>query len=623
MYLSAFRLTNYKSFADSGVLHFQPGFNVIVGQNNAGKTALVEGLSQHFTSHPHRSEATLPRITTELDPKSVSFALVELAEHELEEYLLDQVQPYVFRVAAPNEMNPSQVVLSVVNREIAFLLYVWRMTDETTSAVRGSFFAEEFGARPSAQNGQQFTYSNETNDFVHSGPSNSGTKPLLGDRLAERFARGVFTFRAERMNVGRGQYGPDITLASDASNLPTVLGNLQSNRERYRRYNAAVSTVFPEIKQVGVVHNTQGGSPSSIEIRVWTIDPVSEREDLSIPLTESGTGISQVLAILYVVLTAAYPQTIIIDEPQSFLHPGAARKLIEVLKQYPTHQYILTTHSAGVIVAAEPRTIHVLRKVSGKSEVATVDIDQADTLRMLLSEVGARLSDVFGADNILWVEGSTEEACIPLILRKFEGPPLYGTQILSVARTGDFTGRHVPLVFELYERLSTAGVLLPPALGFMFDREQRSEKELSDLQRRGKRRVTFTTRRMYENYLLHPTGIAAVAMAISGFRDEGDPLTAVEVAAWIAERKWDSKYLGRRVPANERSDQLWIRETDGARLLKDLFADLSHGRVLFDKIRHGVALTKWTLEYLPDELREFAQAVHRLQGDEAATAGSR
>lgn len=50
-------------------------------------------------------------------------------------------------------------------------------------------------------------------------------------------------------------------------------------------------------------------------------------------LAESDTGIGQVLAILYVVIMAKYNQVIIIDEPQSFLHPGAVRKLIEILKQ--------------------------------------------------------------------------------------------------------------------------------------------------------------------------------------------------------------------------------------------------------------------------------------------------
>jgi len=37
----------------------------------------------------------------------------------------------------------------------------------------------------------------------------------------------------------------------------------------------------------------------------------------------------------------------------------------------------------------------------------------------LLAETWARLSDVFGSDNILWVEGRTEEMCYKKIHRYF------------------------------------------------------------------------------------------------------------------------------------------------------------------------------------------------------------
>ncbi len=43
--------------------------------------------------------------------------------------------------------------------------------------------------------------------------------------------------------------------------------------------------------------------------------------------------------MLYVVLTSRESRVIIIDEPQSFLHPGAVRKLFDVLKDFPQHQY--------------------------------------------------------------------------------------------------------------------------------------------------------------------------------------------------------------------------------------------------------------------------------------------
>ena len=66
---------------------------------------------------------------------------------------------------------------------------------------------------------------------------------------------------------------------------------------------------------------------------------MQDREDLTVPLSEAGTGVGQVLSILTVVLEADHPTLILLDEPQSFLHPGAIRKLIEILKRYPRHQY--------------------------------------------------------------------------------------------------------------------------------------------------------------------------------------------------------------------------------------------------------------------------------------------
>jgi len=179
-----------------------------------------------------------------------------------------------------------------------------------------------------------------------------------------------------------------------------------------------VGTIFPGIKHVTVAPTPQG----NLRVLVWTVDPESEREDLAVPLAEGGTGIGQVLAILYVVLTSPYPRTIVIDEPQSFLHPGAIRTLFDVLKELQRtrleHQYVVMTHSPTVVTAAEPRTLLLVRKDGTESAIQPIDVEETASLRLFLSEIGARLSDVFGADSILWVEGATEESCFPLILAR-------------------------------------------------------------------------------------------------------------------------------------------------------------------------------------------------------------
>lgn len=114
-----------------------------------------------------------------------------------------------------------------------------------------------------------------------------------------------------------------------------------------------------------------------------------------------------------------------------FLHPGAVRKLIEILRQHPQHQFIITTHSPTAVTAAGPETLLLLRLREAETTIEQLNVSQAENLQVFLAEIGARLSDVFGADYILWVEGRTEEECFPKIVHRW-GRPVLGTAIVGV-----------------------------------------------------------------------------------------------------------------------------------------------------------------------------------------------
>src|SRR3954452_12774601 len=64
MRLASVQITNYKSFLSSPTITLSPGFNVIVGQNNVGKTAFVEALGLALKNIPHRSLKTVPTVTS-------------------------------------------------------------------------------------------------------------------------------------------------------------------------------------------------------------------------------------------------------------------------------------------------------------------------------------------------------------------------------------------------------------------------------------------------------------------------------------------------------------------------------------------------------------------------------
>lgn len=103
---------------------------------------------------------------------------------------------------------------------------------------------------------------------------------------------------------------------------------------------------------------------------------------------------------------------IAIDEPSNFLHPGAVKTLIGVLKQYD-HQYVVTTHSLDAIISADPKNTYFVDWSECVSTVRSANLSNVEEHKRTLAELGVSLSDVFGLERVLWVEGETEEACFP------------------------------------------------------------------------------------------------------------------------------------------------------------------------------------------------------------------
>lgn len=100
MYIESIEVHNYKSYLQSGKIEFKPGFNIIVGQNSAGKTALLEALSLSFGNKPHRSLHTIPTIATAITHWSKANARIRCSGEELFEGVL--IDHATFHMVMPN-----------------------------------------------------------------------------------------------------------------------------------------------------------------------------------------------------------------------------------------------------------------------------------------------------------------------------------------------------------------------------------------------------------------------------------------------------------------------------------------------------------------------------------------
>jgi AAA15 family ATPase/GTPase len=621
MYILDFQVKNYKSYYDSTQIKFTPGINLITGQNNAGKTALLNALSLHFISAPHRSYKTLPRLNKQLDNFSRVNITVATSGQELRD-ILEERDIDEYYLPLPDLQSPfaRDMGLESYNAETVenFIHWIFSQDQLTfhfqyyngsdSNVHRNHLPGLQFGLYPISTYSAKFRFSRNGEILVDDKMSPRTDNNLKG-WVANVLPDKIYNFQAERVPLGQHNISSNMILESDAQNLAQVIDNLQGNPGKFDRYNQLIKQILPQVKRISV----RKPQDDRVEIIIWNNNYL-DRIDLAVPLHQSGTGIGQVLAILYVVVSSDFPQVILIDEPQSFLHPGAVRKLIETLKENPMHQYIITTHSPTVITASDSKTITLVRQNEGESLLEQMNLNEAEQLRTYLAEIGARLSDVFGADKILWVEGKTEEICFPKILKSLCKNHLLGISIIGILHTSDLENRDADRIVEIYERLSKSNALLPPALGFILDKEDRSKQKLDDIEKRSKGLVKFLPRRLYENYLLNPTAITSIVNSIEGFCE--NPVSESVIDSWLNEKRKEKKYnLPSKHNAVDESAP-WQVNIQGAKLLEDLFKDISSNRIEFHKVSHGLALTEWLIAHSPEDLNDIVNLLDNFLKEE-------
>jgi ABC-type cobalamin/Fe3+-siderophores transport system ATPase subunit len=588
MYLNQFRVKNYKSFADTEPIYLRQGFNLLVGQNDAGKTALLEALAFFPQGHkPHRTQK-VPK-GRPLPPKSELWVDVVMGGEEFRELLLSSANIFSFLLpnGIANDKQALKYLNSLFSREVhAYLQLTDDWIPRFTNALKASVDTTKILCATATVVEHQ--------DFRISRIKEQTTDDLAG-LIGSWLRRATYVFRAERLSLGESPLDAERELKPNAANLATALLHLSTSRHSSFQYFVyLVREVFPHITDV--VAESKPSNANIAHIKIWTHDITLERDDLATLLSDSGTGIGQVLAILFVLVTAETPRIIVIDEPNSFLHPGAAKKLIGILKQHKQHQYIISTHSPDIIRATEAQNIIQVKRSEDESKIGILQGENLESLRLMLADLGVQLSDVFGADAVLWVEGPTEEKCVPKLIPFFDEQPPSGTSIVGLVNVGD-VDRKSPkahLIRQIYTRLSSANALLPPAIGFCLDREDKTQAEIDQLESETQGQVKFLPRRSYENYLIHPEALSRVLCETETFGISSIPPSKVQ--QWLVDNGGDSKFRAHAHWKGRIDDEEWLARVDAAGLLKQLFSNLSGAKEEYRKTAHSVRLTEIILE---------------------------
>jgi ABC-type Na+ transport system ATPase subunit NatA len=155
-------------------------------------------------------------------------------------------------------------------------------------------------------------------------------------------------------------------------------------------------------------------------------------------LNELGSGLAQFILVLY---TAARwnPSLLLIDEPESNLHPTLQLDFLTALAAYTKPGglgTVIATHSLGLATAANGRIYSVSRQEQNQPSRVR-DFDALDNPTELLGEMSYAGRYDLGLRKVLLVEGSTDIKLMQQFLRKLDYDhqvaiiPLGGSSLIS------------------------------------------------------------------------------------------------------------------------------------------------------------------------------------------------
>ncbi|WP_105384362.1 ATP-dependent nuclease [Neorhizobium alkalisoli] len=426
MYLQTVTITGFRIF-DEFKVDLDKSLNLIVGENNSGKTALIDAIRYALTA------------------RSVDWVRIQDSD-----FRHDQTK-----------FSIQLKFAEISTRQAA--VFVEHLTHEEIAGTKRSVLYLNFQAEQTDQliRGNRFIRTDVRSGATGEGPS---IEREVRDYLAATYLRPLRDAEAELMG-GRGSRLAQVLQASDRFREAGVIDNLLQaliDANGHIIANAGIEASLSRIKR-----QLQGldfsGNPLDpiIEIVGGTdlakLSPVARKqmfrsilERLQLLIDQSdrnqGLGYSNLLFMATELLLLEQEHDdfplLLIEEPEAHLHPQLQMKFLKAIREdfggegKPPLQSVLTTHSPNLASKAPLGNIIVMS--GGKAfpmRAGSTALDPNDYV-FLEKFLDVTKANLFFARGVIVVEGDGENILVPTIA-KLLGCPLedFGVSVVNVGST--------------------------------------------------------------------------------------------------------------------------------------------------------------------------------------------
>ncbi len=383
MKLSGVEIKNFRSIGEKGIT-INPFYkcNVLVGQNNAGKSNVIKAIK--LISTFFSLAKGLPK-------------LEQLDLHQRNEKI-----PFIFTLffqAEKNDSNDSSLI-KICNADSFWINFEWMLNG--SPKIKDHSFATI----------TDFVISNNVLNFF-TGFSWAGR--LAPEQIRNHFLRDDFTgklwnkFKSyiptvniipEFRQIRSGQ-----NLTFDGENLIETLAHYQSpdigNDKDQQKFLQIQKFIFDFLRL----------PKAKLEISRKTFTLIINNE-IRLPLSSFGTGVHELL-ILLTSITSMNNSICCIEEPEIHFHPRLQKEFLHFMLSETSNIFLISTHSPSFINALnnndDLQLIH-LKSIDGTTEQISI-LKRSDAWT-LLNDLGINPNDLLQSNCVLWVEGPSDSIYI-------------------------------------------------------------------------------------------------------------------------------------------------------------------------------------------------------------------